>query len=63
MPLGDYVQTEFVPFDPKTRMTEATINKAGERFFVGKGSFDTICSACNVPEEKAKTCSISLRAF
>ena len=48
------VQIEFVPFDPKTRMTEATISKAGEKFFVGKGSFDTICAACNVPEEEAK---------
>jgi H+-transporting ATPase len=55
MPLDDYSQTEFVPFDPKTRMTEATINKAGEKFFVGKGSFDTICAVCNVPEEEAKT--------
>jgi len=43
-----------VPFDPKTRMTEATIDKAGEIFFVGKGSFDTICAACNVSEENAK---------
>ncbi len=49
-----YSQTEFIPFAPKTRMTEATINKAGEKFFVGKGSFDTICAACNVPEEEAK---------
>ena len=53
--LEAYTQTEFVPFDPKTRMTEATINKANEKFFVGKGSFDTICAACNVPEEQAKT--------
>jgi H+-transporting ATPase len=55
LPLDAYSQTEFVPFDPKTRMTEATINKAGEEFFVGKGSFDIICAACNVPEEEAKT--------
>jgi H+-transporting ATPase len=55
LPLDAYSQTEFVPFDPKTRMTEATINKDGEKFFVGKGSFDTICTACNVPEEEAKT--------
>ncbi len=55
LPLDDYAQTEFVPFDPKTRMTEATISKAGEKFFVGKGSFDTICAACNVSEEEAKT--------
>jgi H+-transporting ATPase len=55
LPLDDYAQTEFVPFDPKTRMTEATISKAGEKFFVGKGSFDTICAACNVSEAEAKT--------
>ena len=54
MPLDAYSQTDFVPFDPKTRMTEATISKADEKFFVGKGSFDTICAACNVREEKAK---------
>jgi H+-transporting ATPase len=55
LPLDAYAQTDFVPFDPKTRMTEATISKMGEKFFVGKGSFDTICVACNVPEEEAKT--------
>ena len=54
MQLDAYSQMDFVPFDPKTRMTEATISKAGEKFFVGKGSFDTICAACNVTEEKAK---------
>jgi H+-transporting ATPase len=54
IPFEDYLQTAFVPFDPKTRMTEATIKKAGETFFVGKGSFDTICAVCNVPEEEAK---------
>ncbi|MGA9387979.1 MAG: HAD-IC family P-type ATPase, partial [Candidatus Bathyarchaeia archaeon] len=52
--LDAYSQMEFVPFDPKTRMTEATIQKACEKFFVGKGSFDTICTACNMPEEDAK---------
>jgi H+-transporting ATPase len=55
IPLGAYSQMEFVPFDPKTRMTEATIDKAGEKFFVGKGSFDAICTACNISEENTKT--------
>jgi H+-transporting ATPase len=53
IPLDAYSQTEFVPFDPKTRMTEATISKAGEIFFVGKGSFDTIRAVCNVQEQEA----------
>jgi len=54
VPFDSYLQTEFVPFDPKTRMTEATVSRAGKEFFVGKGSFDTICAACNVGEEEAK---------
>ena len=52
--LDGYSQKEFVPFDPKTRMTEATIQKHGETFFVGKGSFDTICSSCNLPDKETK---------
>ncbi len=35
-------------------MTEATIDRADEKIFVGKGSFDTICAICNVPEHEAK---------
>ncbi len=53
--LDTYVQKEFVPFDPKTRMTQATIDRAGEQIYVGKGSFDSICAVCNVPEHEAKT--------
>ena len=47
IPLDSYVQTEFVPFDPTTRMTEGRIQKNGEIFYVGKGSFETICAVCN----------------
>jgi H+-transporting ATPase len=57
LPINTYVQTEFVPFDPKTRMTEAKIQKNGESFFVGKGSFDTICAACNASDKDIKTLS------
>ena len=55
IPLDAYSKTEFVPFDPKTRMTEATISKAGEKFFVVKGSFDTVSVASNITEESTKT--------
>jgi H+-transporting ATPase len=55
IPFDAYSQIAFEPFDPKTRMTEATVKKGHEMFFVGKGSFDTMCAACNVPEEEAKT--------
>jgi H+-transporting ATPase len=52
--LDAFSQTDFVPFDPKTRMTEARISRVSEKFFVGKGSFETICVACNVTEENTK---------
>jgi H+-transporting ATPase len=52
--LDGYSQMEFVPFDPKTRMTEATIQKSGETFFVGKGSFDAICVSCNLSDKETK---------
>jgi H+-transporting ATPase len=52
--LDAYTQMEFVPFDPKTRMTEATVQRSGETFFVGKGSFDTISSICNLKDEEIK---------
>ena len=50
--LEGYSQTDFVPFDPKTRMTEATINRSGETFYVGKGSFNAICTECKLSEEE-----------
>ena len=55
--LDSYAQTEFVPFDPKTRMTEAKIQKNGETFYVGKGSFESICAVCNASEKDAEVLS------
>jgi len=52
--IDTYSQTQFVPFDPKTRMTEATIQKSGKTFYVRKGSFDTICSSCNLSDKETK---------
>jgi H+-transporting ATPase len=57
IPLDTYTQIEFIPFDPKTRMAEARIQKAGETFFVGKGSLETICTTCNISEEDANALS------
>ncbi len=55
--LDGYSQMEFVPFDPKTRMTEATVQKSGETFFVGKGSLDPMCSSCNLSDKETKELS------
>jgi H+-transporting ATPase len=46
--LNSHLQKEFVPFDPRTRMTQAIIQTSGETFHVGKGSFDNICTACKI---------------
>ena len=61
--LDSYSQTEFVPFDPKTRMTEAMIQKSDETFFVGKGSFDAICSSCNLSNKETKDLLKHAEAF
>lgn len=55
MSARSYLQLEFVPFDPKTRMTEATIWLTGVTFRVGKGSLDAICNICYVSQETAKS--------
>jgi H+-transporting ATPase len=51
--LNSHLQKEFIPFDPRTRMTQATIQTSGETFHVGKGSFNNICAACHIEEQTA----------
>ena len=50
--LNSYSQMEFVPFDPKTRMTKAIIQRSGETLIVGKGSFTAVCDVCNIQDQK-----------
>ena len=38
LPLNDYTQKEFTPFDPTTRRTEATIEKNGQELRITKGA-------------------------
>ena len=54
IPLSSHIQVEFIPFDPKTRMTHATIQTLDETFEVEKGSFDMICAACKMEQEIIK---------
>ena len=61
--LDAYSQMAFVPFDPRTRMTEATIRRSDETFFVGKGSFDAICSSCNISEAEKASLFSEVEAF
>ncbi len=50
--LKSYSQIEFVPFDPKTRMTKAIIQRSAETFLVMKGSFNAVSAICNLQEQK-----------
>jgi H+-transporting ATPase len=38
IPLDAYSQKSFVPFDPSTRRTQATVEKDGEQLYVSKGA-------------------------
>ncbi|MDE1830575.1 MAG: HAD-IC family P-type ATPase, partial [Thaumarchaeota archaeon] len=51
IPLDGYSQTEFVPFDPQTRMTGSKVLKSDEKLHVRKGSFKAICSYCKMTDE------------
>lgn len=50
--LSSYSQKIFVPFDPSTRRTEATIEKDGQKFLVAKGAINTIASLSEACREE-----------
>jgi H+-transporting ATPase len=54
LPLDTFTQKKFMPFDPKTRITAATIEKDGDVFFIQKGALDKICTACDLSEQESK---------
>ncbi|MDR2203709.1 MAG: plasma-membrane proton-efflux P-type ATPase [Nitrososphaerota archaeon] len=54
LPIGAVVQTSFVPFDPKTRCTEAVMQKDNERFRVMKGAVRVIGEACKLTGTEKK---------
>jgi len=45
-----FTQKDFVPFDPKTRRTEAIVQKNGRDFRVIKGAVRVIAQACGLDE-------------
>jgi H+-transporting ATPase len=61
--LDGYSQTEFVPFDPQTRMTGSKVQKLGEKIYVRKGSFKVICSYCKMTDENISSLSKDAEAL
>jgi len=47
---NSFVQKSFVPFDPKTRKTEASIANGNEQFEVIKGAAETLYPACKLDD-------------
>jgi H+-transporting ATPase len=51
LPVNAFVQSSFVPFDPKTRCTEAVIQReTGEIFRVMKGAVRVVSKVCGLTE-------------
>ena len=46
-----YIQKSFIPFDPSSRKTEATISKDNTEYKVMKGSFDVIAQVCALDKQ------------
>ena len=47
-----YSRTEFIPFDPKTRMTGATVERGSETALVRKGSLSAVLPLCSMAQEE-----------
>jgi H+-transporting ATPase len=52
--LSIYRQTGFVPFDPVSKHTEATLEQAGERFTAIKGATQVLLAMTDLPDEQAQ---------
>ena len=61
--LEEYEQKKFIPFDPSTRKTEATVVKKGETFRVIKGAVSAVMQACCTKEDEKEPLSRKSRCF
>jgi H+-transporting ATPase len=57
IPLNSYMQRRFIPFNPSTRRTEATIEKEGQQFLATKGAVKTVCDLCRSSQEELERAS------
>ncbi len=63
LPTKENLQEEFVPFDPKTRRTEAVISKGNDRFRVIKGAVNTVAQIAEVDPESFKSIEEKINDF
>ena len=58
-----FTQETFVPFDPKTRRTEATVKENNHEFRVMKGAVNIIAEACGLRGKSASQLESQVRGF
>jgi H+-transporting ATPase len=58
-----FTQKEFIPFDPKTRRTEASVQKNNHEFKVMKGAVNVIAQACGVDEKSIAQLELRMNEF
>jgi len=58
-----FTQKDFIPFDPKTRRTEALVQKNSHEFKVMKGSVNVIARACGLDENSVEQLESRMSEF
>jgi len=61
--INSFIQKTFIPFDPKTRKTEALIQKDNQEFWIMKGAFNTIIQNCKLNKGVIKKLEIKIDEF
>jgi len=60
---NSFIQKDFIPFDPKTRRTEALVQKDGQEFRVMKGADKVIAQACGLDESATRELEARIDEF
>jgi H+-transporting ATPase len=60
---NSFIQKDFIPFDPKTRRTEAVVQSGGSNFRVMKGAVRIIAQASGLDEDRIKDLEAQIEDF
>ncbi len=63
MNVSAFSQKSFVPFDPKTRKTEAIVQSGNAEFRVMKGAVKVVAAACGYSKEAAKSLEDQMQEY
>ena len=63
LPLDDYTQKKFIPFDPTTRRTEAALEKDGNKLRVAKGALAILAPMSGIEKKKLADLETKMEVF